>query len=95
MRSTSVTDLNITFTFFSEKQGSIIIEQFSGSNLDQAIEEWYSKSIADPGERLEGDEPAGVTDVKNVWCIAGHDANGIFILTHVVATVSADINERS
>jgi hypothetical protein len=30
-----------------------------------------------------------MTDVKNVWCIAGHDANGIFILTHIVATVFA------
>jgi len=33
--------------------------------------------------------------VKNVWCISGHDANGIFILTHIVATVPANVNERS
>jgi hypothetical protein len=76
----------MAFTFFSEKEGSTFIEQFSGKDLVEALADWYGRSIVEPCEQLEGDDPTSVDTVKNVWCISGHDTGGKFFLTHIVAT---------
>lgn len=76
----------LIFTFFSEKEGSTVIEQFSGEDLHQALLAWHEGSIVKPGMPLEGDEPTPVETAKNVWCISGHDPEGKFFLTHIVAT---------
>lgn len=85
----------MVFTFLSEKEGSTLIEQFLGKNLREALTDWYRGSIIKPEapfEDFEDDEPARVLTVKNVWCISGHDVDGKFYLTHIVATVSQRID---
>jgi len=78
----------MVFTFFSEKEGSTLIEQFLGKDLREALVDWYRGSIVKPEAPFdEDDEPARVLAVKNVWCISGHDVDGRFYLTHIVATV--------
>ena len=79
--------LLIVFTFFSEKEGSTLIEQFLGKDLREALGDWYRGSIIKPEAPFEDDEPARVLTVKNVWCVSGHDVDGKFYLTHIVATV--------
>jgi hypothetical protein len=82
----------MVFTFFSEKEGSTLIEQFLGKDLREALVDWYRESIVKPEAPLEDDEPACVTAVKNVWCISGHDVGGKFYLTHIIATVSQRVD---
>src|SRR4051794_10720798 len=83
----------MVFTFFSEKEGSTLIEQFLGRDLREALVDWYRGSIVKPEAPFdEDDEPARVTAVKNVWCISGHDVDGKFYLTHIVATVPRRID---
>jgi hypothetical protein len=76
------------FTFITEKEGSTIIEQFSGRDVVEATLRWYKGSETHPGEPLEGIEEAAtpVTSVEGVWCTGGHDPGGKFFLTHIVAT---------
>lgn len=89
MQESDSTDKSyMTFTFFSEKDGSTLIEQFLGKDLREALADWYRGSIVKPEAPLfEDDEPASIVTVKNVWCISGHDINGKFYLTHIVATM--------
>jgi hypothetical protein len=78
----------MVFTFFSEKEGSTLIEQFLGKDLREALADWYRGSIVKPKAPLfEDDEPARVLTVNNVWCISGYDIDGKFYLTHIVATM--------
>lgn len=78
--------LDTVFTFFTEKEGSTIIEQFAGKSVREAILIWRSHSQAYPGAPLEADEPVPVDTVSNVWCISGLDPEGRLYLTHIVAT---------
>ena len=74
------------FTFFIEKEGSTIIEQFDGIDVEDATLRWFHESETQPGEPLEDNPPTAVQQVANVWCTAGHDPQGIFFLVHIVAT---------
>jgi hypothetical protein len=48
---------------------------------------WYRESKIKPEEPMDGDEPAPVQTVKNVWCTSGYDLKGKFYLTHIIATI--------
>lgn len=77
------------YTFITEKEGSTIIEQFRGVDIREATLRWYRGSETKPGEPLleiEEDPPTPITGCKGVWCISGHDPEGRFFLTNVVAT---------
>lgn len=78
----------MTFTFVTEKEGSTVIEQFKGADVEDATLRWLQGSQTHPGEPLEGDVPAPVETVENVWCTGGHDAQGTFFLVHIVATAT-------
>jgi hypothetical protein len=77
----------INYTFFSEIEGSTLIEQFTGKDLGEAMAVWYRESKIKPEEPMDGDEPAPVQTVKNVWCTSGYDLKGKFYLTHIIATI--------
>ena len=81
-------DKKVKFTFLTEKEGSTIIEQFTGADVGEAVLSWHRNSLTQPGEPLEGEEPTPVDTVENVWCIGGHDPRGAFFLVHIVATVA-------
>ena len=73
------------YTFLVEKSGSTIIEQFSGPALSDAIAKWYQLSETQPGlHEPEDSEPVPVSDITNVWCLSGLDAEDVFFLVHVV-----------
>jgi hypothetical protein len=78
------------FTFFVEKSGATLIEQFSGSDVHAAIAEWYLKSAIKPGPRDpdEGWNPTPVTDTQNVWCLSGIDPAGDSFLVHVTGPLA-------
>ena len=76
-----------TYTFITEKEGSTIIEQFSGIDVREATLRWYQRSETNPGEPLEEiEEATSISGVKGVWCTDGHDPKGTFFLTHIIAT---------
>lgn len=77
---------DLLFTFFTEKEGSTIIEQFRARSMQEAILNWYKQSQICPGEPVGGGEPVSVDTVENVWCFSGLDPNGRLYLTHVIAT---------
>ena len=77
----------MTFTFVTEKAGSTLIEQFPGSDVREAIRNWYRQSRTRPGRPLFDDDGANpVTGAKNVWCRSGVDPMGVFYVVHIVAT---------
>ncbi len=92
--SASTEEQRLIFTFFSEKEGSTIVEQFSGNDLSEAVSRWYGNSIVSPEGASESDGLAPVHTVRNVWCMSGFDRQGKFFLTHIVATVSTESPEN-
>jgi hypothetical protein len=74
------------FTFFTEKDGSgPDVEQFSGSDIEAAVMNWYRKSRAKPAPYdPEGSGINAITGVLNVWCISGLDPLDLFYLVHIV-----------
>jgi hypothetical protein len=83
------------YTFFVEKNGSTIIEQFPGADIHEAVETWHRHSEILPG--LFNPEGSGINpieDVKNVWCISGLDPKGDFYLVHVTGPLKESTAQR-
>jgi hypothetical protein len=77
------------YTFLTEKEGGIYIEQFDGVDIDAAVMAWYRKSSTEPGTYdPEGSGINPVTGVKGVWCLSGIDALDKFYLVHVVGPLA-------
>mgnify|MGYP000016030518 CR=1 FL=1 len=85
------------FTFIIEKAGATRIEQIEARDVAAAYA-WWNESSEDapgmPSDDLEQDPPTPVAGRLNVWCIAGHDAAGVFFLGHIVATVASPTEGR-
>lgn len=80
------------FTFLTNKEEHVTIEQLTGENILEASRRWYWESSTNPGEPLEGmEEPTPVSTVERVWCLAGTDLEGRFYWTHIVETTTRDL----
>jgi hypothetical protein len=77
------------YTFFIEKSGATIIEQFSGADVFEAVSKWYLLSETKPGlHEPEDSRPVPVNDTVNVWCLSGLDPEEIFFLVHLVGPLA-------
>lgn len=77
------------YTFFTEVEDDIQIEQFRGADVEEAIRAWHKKSHTIPGPYNPDDiGPTPVAGVRNVWCTSGFDPARRFYLVHIIATLA-------
>jgi hypothetical protein len=73
------------YTFLTEKEGGIYIEQFEGLDINAAVMAWHGRSSTEPGPYdPEGSGINPVTGVRGVWCLSGIDLADKFYLVHIV-----------
>jgi hypothetical protein len=78
------------FTFITEYKGSTLVEQFSASDITEAVELWIQKSQAgaelDKSYKSAADFSTSISGLSNCWCITGLDSAETLILAHCVLT---------
>ena len=74
------------FTLLSEYQGSTIIEQAEGPDVGAALERWFRETETGAVRDSCDGVPTPVSGRRSVWCHCCADAEGVFILTHIVET---------
>ena len=84
-----------TFTFFVEKAGSTIIEQFDARSSADAVRVWYEKTSTDPGPVPEppDDEASPITDRPNVWCFTVLDNSDTVYSVHFTGPIRLGAEE--
>jgi hypothetical protein len=75
-----------TYTYFVEKDGATLIEQFEARSSKNAVAAWYASSETDPGPLPEppDDEATPITGRERVWCFSGLDRSNVFFSVHFV-----------